>query len=83
MCVRVCAVPSSHADCVMVCDMSSPAGADCHLWPVCVGQHLYVPLAEVQVEREEEISASPYSRPEQPVLQTPAELLFAVRDDSV
>ena len=30
------------------------------------------------MEREEEISASPFSRPEQEVPQTPAELLFAV-----
>ena len=42
-------------------------------------QHLYRSLSEVQVEREEEISASPFSRPEQEVAQTPAELLFAVR----
>ncbi|XP_043192437.1 striatin-interacting protein 1 homolog isoform X1 [Amphibalanus amphitrite] len=40
-------------------------------------KHLYRSLAEVQVEREEEISASPFSRPEQEVPQTPAELLFA------
>ncbi|XP_037087576.1 LOW QUALITY PROTEIN: striatin-interacting protein 1 homolog [Pollicipes pollicipes] len=40
-------------------------------------KHLYRSLAEVQTEREEEISQSPFSRPETDVPQTPAELLFS------
>ena len=37
---------------------------------------MYRSLAEVQIEREEDIARHPVSRPEGPVPQTPAELLY-------
>ena len=41
---------------------------------------MYRSLAEVQIEREEDIARHPVSRPEGPVPQTPAELLYQVRN---
>lgn len=39
-------------------------------------KHMYKSLSEVQIEREDDISKHPMSRPEAPVRQTPAELLY-------
>lgn len=39
-------------------------------------KHMYKSLAEVQIEREEDIAKHPISRPEGEVEQTPAELLY-------
>lgn len=39
-------------------------------------KHMYKSLAEVQIEREEDIAKNPISRPERGVEQTPAELLY-------
>ena len=44
---------------------------------------MYRSLAEVQIEREEDIARHPVSRPEGPVPQTPAELLYQVRNLTV
>ena len=44
-----------------------------------LSKHMYRSLSEVQIEREEDIARHPVSRPEGPVLQTPAELLYQVR----
>ena len=38
--------------------------------------HMYKSLAEVQIEAEDDISRNPVSRPEPPVSQTPAEILY-------
>ncbi|XP_043223359.1 striatin-interacting protein 1-like [Amphibalanus amphitrite] len=40
-------------------------------------RHVYKSLSEVQIEREEEIERSPFSRPEVDVEQTPVEMLYA------
>ena len=39
-------------------------------------QHLYISLAELQVQREEEITRNPLSRGEREIPETPAELLY-------
>ena len=59
-------------------DTSSLAGLPhaIHEGARVLNKHIYQSLAEVQIKREEEISANPLSRPEQEVEQTPAEVLY-------
>ncbi len=42
-----------------------------------LNSHMYKSLAELQIEIEEQIAKNPLSKPEGPVEQTPAELLYA------
>ncbi|XP_011308613.1 striatin-interacting protein 1 homolog [Fopius arisanus] len=39
-------------------------------------RHMYTSLAEVQIQKEEEISRNPMSTPEPPLRQTPTEILY-------
>ncbi|XP_063995251.1 striatin-interacting protein 1 homolog [Diachasmimorpha longicaudata] len=39
-------------------------------------RHMYTSLAEVQIQKEEEISRNPMSTPEPPLSQTPTEILY-------
>ena len=59
-------------------DTSSLAGLPqaIHEGARVLNKHVYRSLAEVQIKREDEISANPLSRPEQEVEQTPAEVLY-------
>ena len=59
-------------------DTSSLAGLPqaIHEGARVLNKHVYRSLAEVQIKREEEITANPLSRPEEEVEQTPAEVLY-------
>lgn len=39
-------------------------------------RHMYTSLAEVQIQKEEEIARNPMSTPEPPICQTPTEILY-------
>ena len=59
-------------------DTSSLAGLPqaIHEGARVLNKHVYRSLAEVQIKREEEITANPLSRPEDEVEQSPAEVLY-------